>query len=188
MIARDLSDSQSTNFVNRVVLRRSDHARPISSVAQTHFSLLLWVKHLSALRRHPQGTATSSERRLASSNTNCQRTWLPAFEHGVRTPKRSRPKSQHPSSVVRDRNDALLGCYLSLKEIRSWRRGGAEEDRTPDPLRARQVLSQLSYGPIYLAPILLGYLITTSATFGLLLPLRYAIRRSSAESGGSGWT
>jgi hypothetical protein len=26
--------------------------------------------------------------------------------------------------------------------------GGAEEDRTPDPLRARQVLSQLSYDPI----------------------------------------
>lgn len=25
--------------------------------------------------------------------------------------------------------------------------GGAREDRTPDPLRARQVLSQLSYGP-----------------------------------------
>lgn len=25
--------------------------------------------------------------------------------------------------------------------------GGAEEDRTPDPLRARQVLSQLSYDP-----------------------------------------
>ena len=28
--------------------------------------------------------------------------------------------------------------------------GGAEEDRTPDPLRARQVLSQLSYDPISL--------------------------------------
>ena len=27
--------------------------------------------------------------------------------------------------------------------------GGAEEDRTPDPLRARQVLSQLSYDPIF---------------------------------------
>ena len=27
--------------------------------------------------------------------------------------------------------------------------GGDEEDRTPDPLRARQVLSQLSYTPIY---------------------------------------
>jgi hypothetical protein len=28
-----------------------------------------------------------------------------------------------------------------------WRSGGAEEDRTPDLLRARQALSQLSYGP-----------------------------------------
>ena len=27
--------------------------------------------------------------------------------------------------------------------------GGDEEDRTPDPLRARQVLSQLSYTPIW---------------------------------------
>ena len=30
--------------------------------------------------------------------------------------------------------------------------GGAEEDRTPDLLRARQALSQLSYGPGVLAP------------------------------------
>ena len=29
--------------------------------------------------------------------------------------------------------------------------GGDEEDRTPDPLRARQVLSQLSYTPIYIS-------------------------------------
>ena len=28
--------------------------------------------------------------------------------------------------------------------------GGDEEDRTPDPLRARQVLSQLSYTPMLL--------------------------------------
>jgi len=28
------------------------------------------------------------------------------------------------------------------------RNGGAEEDRTPDLLRARQALSQLSYGPV----------------------------------------
>ncbi len=33
--------------------------------------------------------------------------------------------------------------------------GGDEEDRTPDPLRARQMLSQLSYTPIYLALSLL---------------------------------
>ena len=33
-------------------------------------------------------------------------------------------------------------------EVCIWKLfGGAEEDRTPDPLRARQVLSQLSYGP-----------------------------------------
>ena len=30
--------------------------------------------------------------------------------------------------------------------------GGDEEDRTPDPLRARQVLSQLSYVPMKYAP------------------------------------
>ncbi len=28
--------------------------------------------------------------------------------------------------------------------------GGDEESRTPDPLLARQVLSQLSYAPIYM--------------------------------------
>ena len=31
----------------------------------------------------------------------------------------------------------------------SFALGGDEEDRTPDPLLARQVLSQLSYTPIY---------------------------------------
>ena len=29
--------------------------------------------------------------------------------------------------------------------------GGAEEDRTPDPLLAKQVLSQLSYSPLKMA-------------------------------------
>ena len=29
----------------------------------------------------------------------------------------------------------------------TWLVGGAREDRTPDLLRARQALSQLSYGP-----------------------------------------
>ena len=35
--------------------------------------------------------------------------------------------------------------------------GGDEEDRTPDPLRARQVLSQLSYTPINILPCLLAF-------------------------------
>ena len=36
--------------------------------------------------------------------------------------------------------------HLSYAPISS---GGDEEDRTPDPLRARQVLSKLSYTPIF---------------------------------------
>ena len=56
--------------------------------------------------------------------------------------------SQHPST----RNAGALGFWLEAAPVRPTmrngaRRGGAEEDRTPDPLRARQVLSQLSYGP-----------------------------------------
>ena len=33
-------------------------------------------------------------------------------------------------------------------QFSKYKHGGDEEDRTPDPLRARQVLSQLSYTPI----------------------------------------
>ena len=31
--------------------------------------------------------------------------------------------------------------------VTRWQHGGAEEARTPDPLLAKQVLSQLSYSP-----------------------------------------
>ena len=34
-------------------------------------------------------------------------------------------------------------------QFSKYKHGGDEEDRTPDPLRARQVLSQLSYTPIF---------------------------------------
>ena len=42
-----------------------------------------------------------------------------------------------------------LSCgYVRLRKLNPiYNIGGAEEDRTPDPLRARQVLSQLSYDP-----------------------------------------
>ena len=46
-------------------------------------------------------------------------------------------------------------------------RGGDEEDRTPDPLRARQVLSQLSY-----TPICIGTQAPSYASFVLKLPLQ----------------
>ena len=41
-------------------------------------------------------------------------------------------------------NELLLKSYSVLS---IYHYGGAEENRTPDPLRAKQVLSQLSYGP-----------------------------------------
>ena len=36
---------------------------------------------------------------------------------------------------------------INLFKFLKKRNGGAREDRTPDLLRARQALSQLSYGP-----------------------------------------
>ena len=47
---------------------------------------------------------------------------------------------------VRARN---IRCWLSVSE-QGGKNGGAEEDRTPDLLRARQALSQLSYGPFFI--------------------------------------
>ena len=35
-------------------------------------------------------------------------------------------------------------------QFSKYKHGGDEEDRTPDPLRARQVLSQLSYTPTFI--------------------------------------
>ena len=44
--------------------------------------------------------------------------------------------------------------------------GGDEEDRTPDPLLARQVLSQLSYTPISRVPVTVLPLLTYFEGFG----------------------
>ena len=41
----------------------------------------------------------------------------------------------------------LKQLLLSMLRTRRWDSGGAGRDRTGDPLRARQVLSQLSYSP-----------------------------------------
>ena len=43
---------------------------------------------------------------------------------------------------------ALLMCLYLTNPDSTEKNGGVGEDRTPDPLRARQVLSQLSYNPI----------------------------------------
>ncbi len=43
----------------------------------------------------------------------------------------------------------LYSKHFNLHHLFNELFGGAGEDRTPDPLRARQVLSQLSYDPFF---------------------------------------
>ena len=45
----------------------------------------------------------------------------------------------------------MRACKSAPYVQKDSQNGGDEEDRTPDPLLARQVLSQLSYTPIYLS-------------------------------------
>ena len=45
----------------------------------------------------------------------------------------------------------MRACKNVLYGRKDSQNGGDEEDRTPDPLLARQVLSQLSYTPIMCA-------------------------------------
>ena len=58
------------------------------------------------------------------------------------TSRLSGVRSNHLSYEPMLRLSRLI--FFNLKPV-----GGDEEDRTPDPLRARQVLSQLSYTPIW---------------------------------------
>ena len=57
--------------------------------------------------------------------------------------------NSNAQSVAKDsKKDSVVGgagTYLLGTEVNS---GGAEEARTPDPLLAKQVLSQLSYSPL----------------------------------------
>ena len=39
---------------------------------------------------------------------------------------------------------------LNVMQFSKYKHGGDEENRTPDPLLAKQVLSQLSYTPIFI--------------------------------------
>ena len=50
-------------------------------------------------------------------------------------------------------------------QFSKYKHGGDEEDRTPDPLRARQVLSQLSYTPVSGFRICRSYLILKTKAF-----------------------
>ena len=55
---------------------------------------------------------------------------------------------------------SVFSVILSPGLQKSRSRGGDEQIRTVDPLRAKQVLSQLSYTPLSLRGFLLGSVLT----------------------------
>ena len=70
---------------------------------------------------------------------------------------------------------SFVKSFLSFLLLYSFQRtvsrlvcrvGGDEENRTPDPLLARQVLSQLSYAPLRVIMLLLVLALTFSVSFG----------------------
>ena len=71
---------------------------------------------------------------------NGKRPWQPEIKARYEQLVNSLPKSVHTESVGMGGDTRLLGVEASS--------GGAEEARTPDPLLAKQVLSQLSYSPL----------------------------------------
>jgi hypothetical protein len=81
---------------------------------------------------------------LLSKCLNGKRTWNPnlkeRYDRLVTTLPNNGDKSIKNESLVRVGNTCLLGVKDG--------NGGAEEARTPDPLLAKQVLSQLSYSPL----------------------------------------
>ena len=75
---------------------------------------------------------------------NGKRPWKPEIKASYEQLSNSLPKNVNKiskkESVVRGGVANLLGSKVNS--------GGAEEARTPDPLLAKQVLSQLSYSPL----------------------------------------
>jgi hypothetical protein len=61
--------------------------------------------------------------------------------------------------------------------------GGGKRDRTADPLLARQVLSQLSYTPVFdfRCPLFVVRL-------HVYIPSTFDLRTSNFDNGGPGWT
>ena len=73
--------------------------------------------------------------------------FIPRFVPVVGTSGLEPPTSR--LSGVRSNHLSYAPMISSAYSFLSYSRGGDEEDRTPDPLRARQVLSQLSYTPVF---------------------------------------
>ena len=55
------------------------------------------------------------------------------------------------SQIVKERNQASTPDrfkFFCVRNVEDVKTGGADRDRTDDPLLAKQVLSQLSYSPV----------------------------------------
>ena len=76
---------------------------------------------------------------------NGKRPWKPRIKERYDELVNSMPKSVHNEPLVNSRKATLTGTKLGL--------GGAEGTRTPDPLLAKQMLSQLSYSPLMIHPL-----------------------------------
>ena len=73
--------------------------------------------------------------------------WPSRYQHDALTNWANRPTTLIQYRIA-TKVLASLKSFIERFLIISTNNGGAKEIRTPDPLRARQVLYQLSYGPI----------------------------------------
>ena len=74
---------------------------------------------------------------------NGKRPWKPEIKARYDQLVNSTQKSVHKTAIT----DSLNSSRNDGNTVTRWQYGGAEEARTPDPLLAKQVLSQLSYSP-----------------------------------------
>ena len=79
---------------------------------------------------------------LLSLMKNVKREWRPHLKERYEGLVTSLPESGYTEAKTESLNSKNDG-----NTVTRWQYGGAEEARTPDPLLAKQVLSQLSYSP-----------------------------------------
>jgi hypothetical protein len=96
-----------------------------------------------------QSSFATTERETAGPSPSLGMTKWKAVSHPF-IGLRERHVTAGPSTTLRSGRDDKFFAKLVKGKIRVDRRefGGADRDRTGDPLLAKQVLSQLSYSPI----------------------------------------
>ena len=91
-----------------------------------------------------------------------------------------------PTSHVNRPDSYRSGWVYSRAAVsKRYRSGGAKEDRTPDLLRARQALSQLSYGPSIPGSLARSPCFTSSSR-GAFIVIGFSVARRFAKVVGLG--